>query len=291
LPRQLFLELPGSGAILADLARSNLLLVPLDRRGQWYRYHYLFRDMLLAELERLEPELISALRRRAAAWYLQNDLPEDALEYFMAARDVDAAASLVEQLWLVTYRQGRGVTALRWLRWLEDRGGIEGHPMLAVGASVVFVNIGHPVEAERWADALDRSQDRDPARLHDPATAAWVAAVRAFFCRQGVEQMRANADEAVRRSVEAGIASPAAVWPKGSPGSLAVIWLVETPSWPRRQPRGKQTGQSKLSLIRSASDHCWPWHAVTGARPRPWWKKHIARCARLGLQTPSSPRY
>src|SRR5215471_3434468 len=112
----------GSTATLAELAQSNLLLVPLDRRGEWYRYHHLFRDMLVAQLERLEPELISALRRRAAAWYLQNDLPEDALEYFMAARDVDAAASLVEQLWLVTYRQGRGVTALRWLRWLEDRG-------------------------------------------------------------------------------------------------------------------------------------------------------------------------
>src|SRR5215467_453217 len=47
------LDLPGSGTILAELARSNLLLVPLDRRGQWYRYHHLFRDMLLAELERL----------------------------------------------------------------------------------------------------------------------------------------------------------------------------------------------------------------------------------------------
>jgi LuxR family transcriptional regulator, maltose regulon positive regulatory protein len=47
------LELPGSAAILAGLARSNLLLVPLDRRDHWYRYHHLFRDMLLAELERL----------------------------------------------------------------------------------------------------------------------------------------------------------------------------------------------------------------------------------------------
>ena len=42
--------MPGSAATLADLARSNLLLVPLDRRGEWYRYHHLFRDMLLAEL-------------------------------------------------------------------------------------------------------------------------------------------------------------------------------------------------------------------------------------------------
>jgi hypothetical protein len=31
------LELPGSAAALADLAKSNLLLVPLDRQGQWCR--------------------------------------------------------------------------------------------------------------------------------------------------------------------------------------------------------------------------------------------------------------
>jgi LuxR family maltose regulon positive regulatory protein len=45
----------GSTATLAGLAKSNLLLVPLDRRGEWYRYHHLFRDMLLAQLERLSP--------------------------------------------------------------------------------------------------------------------------------------------------------------------------------------------------------------------------------------------
>ena len=50
------LDMSGSAAALADLERSNLLLVPLDRRGDWYRYHHLFRDMLLAELHRQEPE-------------------------------------------------------------------------------------------------------------------------------------------------------------------------------------------------------------------------------------------
>ncbi|MGO9501082.1 MAG: hypothetical protein ACLPUO_05755, partial [Streptosporangiaceae bacterium] len=55
------LDMAGSAAILADLAGSNLLLVPLDRRGEWYRYHHLFRDMLLAELHRLEPGLMPVL--------------------------------------------------------------------------------------------------------------------------------------------------------------------------------------------------------------------------------------
>ena len=67
------LEAAGSAAVLADLAEANLLLVPLDRRGEWYRYHHLFRDMLLAELHRLEPALMPVLRRRAAGWCLDNE--------------------------------------------------------------------------------------------------------------------------------------------------------------------------------------------------------------------------
>ena len=102
------LDMPGSAATLADLARSNLLLVPLDRRGQWYRYHHLFRDMLLAELERLEPELMPALRRRAAGWCLRNDLPEEALEYSIAAGDVDTVARLVKSLSLADRPAGPG---------------------------------------------------------------------------------------------------------------------------------------------------------------------------------------
>ena len=123
------LDHDGSVAVLADLARSNLLLVPLDRRGQWYRYHHLFRDMLLAELERAEPALIPVLRRRAAGWCSRNDQPEAALEYSIAAGDVDTAARLVEKLWEPTYRHGRIATLQRWYRWLEERGGIEEHPM------------------------------------------------------------------------------------------------------------------------------------------------------------------
>ena len=206
---------PGSGAMLADLAASNLLLVPLDRRGQWYRYHYLFRDMLLAELERVEPGLMPVLRRRAAGWCLRNDLPEEALEYSIAAGDVDTAVCLVEKLFATTYRQGRVTTLQRWYRWLEDRDGIEEHPMATVWASMFAALTGRPVEAERWADAVDRWQNRDAAWPDDLHAEAWAATLRALLCRRGVEQMLADADEAVRRFAAAGIVMPLAVLLQG----------------------------------------------------------------------------
>jgi hypothetical protein len=160
---------------------SNLLLVPLDRRGEWYRYHHLFRDMLLAELHRLEPGLVPVLQRRAAAWCLGNGLAEEALEYSMAAGDVDTVAELAQRLGVLVYRQGRVPTVRRWFGWLEERGGHEGHPMIAVLASMLSAAAGRPADTERWADAVDRWQYADPARPDDPTAEAWAAMIRAFY--------------------------------------------------------------------------------------------------------------
>jgi len=209
------LEELGSAAILAELARSNLLLVPLDRRGHWYRYHHLFRDMLLAELGRLEPGLPPVLRRRAAAWCLASGRPEEALEYFIAAGDVDDAARLVGKLALPAFRQSRLSTLQRWYRWLDARGGIEGHPMAAVWASLLAAQEGRPAEAERWADEVDRWEYREGPGPDDPGAEAWAAVLRALLCRHGVKRMLADADEAVRRFAAAGIAAPVAMACRG----------------------------------------------------------------------------
>jgi LuxR family transcriptional regulator, maltose regulon positive regulatory protein len=207
---EVVLEVAGSAVTLADLAKSNLLLVPLDRRGEWYRYHHLFRDMLLAELERLEPDRIPVLQGRAAGWYLRRGMPEVALDYYMAAGDVDAVARLVQELWLATDRQGRIHTLQRWYQWLDERGAIEGRPMLAVLLAFHAAVVGRPADAERWAAVVDRWQYQDAARADDPLAEAWAAALRATLCRRGVEQMRADADEAARGLAAQSIVAPLA---------------------------------------------------------------------------------
>src|SRR5439155_22696215 len=45
----------GSGAFLEQMEDRNLLVVPLDRHREWYRYHHLLRELLRAELRRREP--------------------------------------------------------------------------------------------------------------------------------------------------------------------------------------------------------------------------------------------
>jgi LuxR family maltose regulon positive regulatory protein len=204
------LDTPGAAATLAELARSNLLLVPLDPAGHRYRYHHLFRDLLLAELERSEPDLAPVLRRRAAAWYLGNDLPEQAMEYSILAGDVETVAQLLQPLWPRVYPQGRIATLQRWLNWLDDRDGIERYPLNAMNAAFLAETTGLPAEAERWADAVERWQRQDPSPPHDAYTAANAAILWAILCRRGAEQMRADADEAARQFAAANIPVPVA---------------------------------------------------------------------------------
>jgi len=56
----------GGRRLLADIERSNLLLVPLDTRREWYRYHHLFGELLRNELAIAEPHAFPELHRLAA---------------------------------------------------------------------------------------------------------------------------------------------------------------------------------------------------------------------------------
>ena len=184
----------GSAGMLAELARSNLLLVPLDRRGQWYRYHHLFRDMLLAELHRLEPGLMPVLKRRAAQWHERNGEPGEALEYWMKAGDADSVARLVGRLAFPAYQWGMVATVERWFGWLDDHASRGTYPAVAVLAAMIAALTGKPGQAERWAEAAERGAV--VASLPDGSVSIepWLALLRALLCRDGVDQMRADAE-------------------------------------------------------------------------------------------------
>jgi LuxR family transcriptional regulator, maltose regulon positive regulatory protein len=87
--------------------------------------------------------------------------------------------------------------------------------MAAVLASFFSALMGRAADAERWADAVDRWQYQDPARPDDPTAQAWAALLRAMLCRRGAEQMRADADEAVRRFTAGSFVTPTPVLLQG----------------------------------------------------------------------------
>jgi LuxR family maltose regulon positive regulatory protein len=143
---------------------------------------------------------------------------EDSNIHGEAGRHVGTAGRLVEELTVPAYREGRVTTLQRWFRWLEDQDGITGHPLAAVWAAILAARTGRPVEADRWADAVDRWQHQTEAQPDSPVVAAWAAVLRALLCRHGVEQMSADADEAARKLTAAAVVAPVAPLVKGIAG-------------------------------------------------------------------------
>jgi LuxR family maltose regulon positive regulatory protein len=88
---------PGSAAILEQLQRANLFLVPFDEDGQWYRYHALFAEAMQHEARRrLGQDALDACAVSASAWYEQQGMFAEAVEAALEARAFDRAAALLE---------------------------------------------------------------------------------------------------------------------------------------------------------------------------------------------------
>jgi LuxR family maltose regulon positive regulatory protein len=186
------LETRGSQALLESLESSNLLLVPLDRHREWYRYHRLQRDLLLADLRRHEPELAPTLHGRAADWLEANRMPDAAIVHAQQADQPDRVARLVTSAAQPAHAAGRATTVRRWFNWFEAEGLIDRFPGVAVLGAVVEAEQGQPASAERWAMAAEAGAFE--GTLPDGSNIdGWRAFLRALMCTSGVEQMRVDA--------------------------------------------------------------------------------------------------
>lgn len=176
------LGVTGSAQTIEHLEASNLLVVPLDRSRDWYRYHHLLQEFLQAELIRREPDLVAELHSRAAAWFEANDRPEEAITHAQAADDADTVARIVGRVAQRTAVLGRGVTAREWFRWFEQTGRIDRYPEITAKGGLAFAVSGDVVRADRWVAALPPT---------DPHPAGKV--LRGIMARAGLDQVRADA--------------------------------------------------------------------------------------------------
>jgi LuxR family transcriptional regulator, maltose regulon positive regulatory protein len=192
------LDRTGSADLLESLERSNLLLIPLDRRRRWYRYHHLFRELLRAKLDRGEPGAAGELLLRAAAWCEDNGLPEAAIEYAMQAGDTDRVARLVANAAFLMYRTGRLATVQRWFDWFDENGEIEQYSGLAVIGAWYHLVVGNLAASERWAEAAQRGSLEGTLPDGSTSIEGWLALRRALLCPHGMEQARRDAEFAAK---------------------------------------------------------------------------------------------
>jgi LuxR family maltose regulon positive regulatory protein len=107
-----------SQALLEQVERANLFLVPLDEVRGWWRHHQLFADLLRARLAQERPEQVPQLHRAAAAWSEEHGLVDDAVRHALAAEELAWVARLVEQHFEELLWRSEDATLRRWLQAL-----------------------------------------------------------------------------------------------------------------------------------------------------------------------------
>jgi LuxR family transcriptional regulator, maltose regulon positive regulatory protein len=152
----------GGHRHLADLARGGVLLTPLDRRGEWYRYHALFRELLQAEQRSDSAALLPELHRRAAVWLAANGDDAAGLRHAVAAEAWDLAARLAGERWIDLLLRGE-VGALRPLIERLPAERVDEDPEVALAIASALLDHGDYSEATKLLALAGTNAERVPA--------------------------------------------------------------------------------------------------------------------------------
>jgi LuxR family maltose regulon positive regulatory protein len=161
-----------SQEILESLERSNLFIIPLDNKREWYRYHRLFADLLHYRLERQFPEWLPELHRRASRWYAQAGDPDQAMKHALAVPDHGLAADLAEANMLHMTGSSRIATYLNWVQQIPDEV-IFARPYLCAGCGWAYVLTNQVDAAEKYVKAGQAALSRfEP--IYDASLDRWI---------------------------------------------------------------------------------------------------------------------
>jgi ATP/maltotriose-dependent transcriptional regulator MalT len=180
------LERRDSATLLDALSRTNLFLVPLDDRGEWYRFHHLFAQLLRVELEHRSPGLAPALHRRAFEWHHGHGLADAAISHALEAGAFDEARDMIAGIRMQTLPVGRQATVIAWLdRFPREL--VRNDPVLLLVKARTFALTGRLEEALAELAVLEGLSWPDDQPLPNGSTSleASVVSIRAAIdsCR------------------------------------------------------------------------------------------------------------
>ncbi|HEX9118130.1 MAG TPA: LuxR C-terminal-related transcriptional regulator [Anaerolineae bacterium] len=132
-------DLPSAGeAVLERLDQDNLFVVALDDQAYWYRYHHLFRDFLLARLQKTQPARVASLHRAAAEWHSTRGFLREAVRHALATGDWDYAAAMVERHSFTMIMHSEISTIYEWCATFPEEV-MRTHPFLCIHQSWALV--------------------------------------------------------------------------------------------------------------------------------------------------------
>ena len=103
------------------LQKAHLFVIPLDTTNQWFRYHHLFRELLLNQLKRrCGTEELAALQISASEWFESRSLIDEALKHAFAAEDFERAVQIIERNRQVEINADQWYLLERWLAQVPE---------------------------------------------------------------------------------------------------------------------------------------------------------------------------
>jgi LuxR family maltose regulon positive regulatory protein len=186
------LEQTATGGALAEMARSNLMLVPLDASHERFRWHGLFKAMLRSELRRTEPAVEAGLHGRASSWLERHGDLDGAIGHAVAAGDAQRAGELLSSNIVGYVGQGRNDTVQRWLScFTPDQ--LAGCAPLALSAAHSWLATGNVDQGRHWRRAAGATIEASPDTTSLLAGIAVFDAIAAGWGIAQIEQVAVRA--------------------------------------------------------------------------------------------------
>jgi LuxR family maltose regulon positive regulatory protein len=182
------LETKRSALELTSIEEANLFLVALDRQRTSFRYHRLFRDLLLQELEDREPEQVPLINQRAADWFDAQGDAESTFVYSHAAGNEEGAAGILGSIAMPVSAAGRVAAVESWLERFDDDA-LRRFPAVAVEGARIHALCGRAEQADASLAAAESGAEGE--------TSACIDVVRAAACADGPERMLTRSAAAV----------------------------------------------------------------------------------------------
>jgi len=83
--------------IIETLAHDYLFVEPSNLESSWYRLHKIQARFLRSKFERQPAEFRKSVHRRASEWYLENEIPREAIRHALAIDDYDAVRRILRR--------------------------------------------------------------------------------------------------------------------------------------------------------------------------------------------------
>jgi LuxR family maltose regulon positive regulatory protein len=239
-----------SARLLVELEAANALVVAIDVRRTWFRYHHLLADLLRLELRLEAPDEIAPLHRAAARWHAAHGDPVEAIRHAQLGEDWELAGDLLGRHWVHLVLDGEEATLAGLLGDLPA-GLVETDAELATIAAAGLLHESGWAGADALLAAAERTMPDVPAHRRHRAETALATALLLRARRLGDMAAVVDVADAVLES------AGAARIGDGGPGgeeleALALMNLGIAESWVLRLPDAEAHLERGLTLGRRA---------------------------------------